>query len=957
MKSKLKYIFMVVGAMVCASTQADTLFTNTVVASSILDGNNWTNGTPTGGSNLGFIKDGLVAGWPADVSGYDIVITNATLRRSTGGNVGIVGDSDLIIQNGGIVHYNPAGVTKRTARQKGTSSITIESGGQLLAANKNFEMFNTAQWFVNGGAVATSGGLTFGAVTPGTPSVVFGAGSGTVTLGSAGLLGLATDKYVNFLTGSDGTLNISGKDATYYEGLWDAGNLRVDGANAGDFSENFTVVGSALTLGGMVLNKFENGSGDGTWTNAANWTTGTPSAALAALVNGNRTANLSGTAGTAKSLQVGTVSGESGAVINGALTVLEATLIGAEDSATGTVEAATFTLSSAADLTVGSGLNAKGVLVGGNSTTIDSGLLVLAAGSNAVGTINIGTGGSVTNSAGVQMATGQDSLATFEASSLTLTGGADLEVATGEDSTANFNLANQIVLASTNGLFVGTGTGSSHNLAAADFSVTGPIGNIEIGPGSGAEIASLVNANDSLGSLRFDAPFTVSGGTHEINGITVNDALTVSGGTPSIVSNSPVTIASTQGASASLNLTDFGSGDMYVGAISVARGGQTVGSLSYADGNLILGAGMEVCSGNSGGAEGTLLAKSLLGGQQISVCQNGGAATGTVTVLENVVAGTVRIGRGVNMKATFTVGGALEVTGPFLNVAGGGANSTASITADSLLRTNGTVSIEVAGGANTDGRITANSGSVRAGGLSVATASGAKGHFAITNGTLTLSGAMYLATSENSEATVLVAIHSSVAKIVNIGTGSNAVGTLTLTGGTLLASDLTLGSINAGVGTIELAGNLVVTGAMNIASGSYINASGDAMITWAGKTSTDFEALWDAGKLKSGGVTGPGGFSNYFSVTGDTLTHIDGIGDMVISGPVPFGGGEGMILSWPSLGDKTYRVESRDNLIVDAWVPYTNSVGVYSSLSGVGGFVTVTTLVEEVSQFYRPVQE
>ena len=83
----------------------------------------------------------------------------------------------------------------------------------------------------------------------------FGAGDGTVTLndGSSAVGALVvsalTGGYIDFLTGTEGALTVEGYDATAYEALWDAGDLRINGTNAGTFSQSgFQVDGETLTL-------------------------------------------------------------------------------------------------------------------------------------------------------------------------------------------------------------------------------------------------------------------------------------------------------------------------------------------------------------------------------------------------------------------------------------------------------------------------------------------------------------------------------------------------------------------------------------------------------------------------------------------------------------------------------------------------------------------------------------
>ncbi|MCK4565136.1 MAG: hypothetical protein KAU94_10740, partial [Verrucomicrobia bacterium] len=708
----------------------------------------------------------------------------------------------------------------------------------------------------------------------------------------------------------------------------------------------------------------------------------------------NLTANLSGGAGVALRIGVGTVAGENGTVTNGTLTVDEDTFIGIAANATGTVNVASYTGGASAasavkiavadgasgslvagsgsldtsvlsmatapgsvgvinlgtgdfslngDLVIGSGSDAHGSVTA-DSGTLDSASLALASGSNAVATLDI-TSGSIANSAGVSIASGQDSDGTLTASTLTLTGGAALEVATGLDSTAAVTIASPIVLASTNGIFVGTGLGSaSHNLVAADFAISDPMGDFAIGPNTGSSVGGLLNAHDSYGTLEFNAPFSITAKDHQISQLTVNDTVTFLGGTGALLDGARIDVASVEGANASLDLADWMDVGTTSGVINVAAGDHAVGSITGTD--LIAGGEINVGTGGDGSA-GTLTLDSLAGGNVLDVCDSGTAATGTVTVVGDVAAESVKVGRGLSAVATLNVGGSLSV-GQYFNAALG-SNAVSVISSDTLYKTNNlSGTVKVAGGNDSDGRITADAGSLTANDLQVSLGARSVGLFAVTNGTLTVN-TVNIATGDDSDGTVLVAIASSATNAVNIGTGSNAVGSLTLQGGTLAATDLTLGGAGTGAGTIALAGgDLVVAGAVNTVNSSFIDVVDDAStFTWTGKVEADFIVLWDAGILRNNGESGltSATFSDYFSVAGDVLSPntIKLIGEITITGPLA---GGGLVISWDTALGQDYNVETNGNLIIPSW-------GVYDSVVGDGGGMSVTSATDQAVLFYK----
>ena len=1053
---RLAVITMLVGLGAFVAQAQTTTFIG-VDHAEFKDAASWDNGVPNKTTPLdGFIVGGSVADLGESMSALAegaraVTVSNGTLNvLSTGqyfcrngGNpwltigAGAGNTGTMNIASNGVVDLRGIGADMYIGVGGATGTVTFENDS-TFALCKTVEVLNGSLVF---GAKATytkiqdelviDNDATLVLKTEGTNVVTIGGNTIALELGSTSTLDMQlggspsvgdTWKIMTGVTSFDGVVGGDG-DGTF-------GTVHDSTDNSRSFIVHY---GSGLAAAGEVVvelaqppvqTDFTNGSADGTWANASNWSNGVPDILTIASINNNLTADLSGGAGTTKYLLVGTQVSESGTVQNGTLTVARTTSIGTSSNAVGTVNVTSYTGGASNDVTtigsgqdssgslvaatgsitsdtlnvgtgidssgtlnlgsgsinvisttdigggsgalgtvsassatlsgvvldIGSGASASGSLVASSGTVYPT-MLAVASGSNSVGTLTV-TSGTITNASSISIAAGQDSTGALTASTLVLEDGVDFRVATGKDSTATIAISNPIVLASTNGMFIGTGVGSSHNLTAADFSITGPIGNIGVGEGTGTEIEALINANDSLGALTVNDAFTFSSGTHDIMALTVNNTITVGGGTVALLPSNTVSVATIQGANTSLDLADWGTSEIAVGAVNVGRGDQAVGSLTYTAGTLAVtaGAGMEVGTGGDG-SDATVLLKSLTGGRTLSICNGGTAPTGKVTVTEDAIVGTCRVGRGLDSVATLTVGGTLELRNQYMNAAGAQSNAVASITADSLIKTNNVGgAVQIAQGGNTDGRITADSGDVRMADLSVALGAGSTGLFALTNGTVTIQNSLNIALGDNSDGTVLAAFTAGSTNAVAIGTGTNAVGSLILTGGTLTAADLDLGDAGTGGnGTITLAGgNLVVTGAVSIGSSSFIDITdNDSSFAWIGKTSADFEGLWAAGSLSFNGESGLTGksFGEYFLVTGDFLAKTP-IGSIAIAN-----GMGGVDISWNSLDGATYNVETNVNLVIPGgW-------RLYDTVPGNGGVKTVTVPDVGAATFFRVIAQ
>ena len=170
-----------------------------------------------------------------------------------------------------------AGTVDMNGRRSGVESARYELRGGTLTADTAFRI-DDSTLSVTGGSLDVSNRIrltrgdsvlellagsveadliTFEGLagsTPGSKVVRFGIGAGAeLTLLDTNPFdfeanGDAGNDYVDFLTGTRGSL-VSSADASYFEGLFDTGFLRVDGESTGSFDELFTVatLGSGTT--------------------------------------------------------------------------------------------------------------------------------------------------------------------------------------------------------------------------------------------------------------------------------------------------------------------------------------------------------------------------------------------------------------------------------------------------------------------------------------------------------------------------------------------------------------------------------------------------------------------------------------------------------------------------------------------------------------------------------------
>jgi len=252
-------------AMGVGLVQADTLFTDAnPTNSNVFVSQNWNNGLATD-ANPGTINSNAVY-WRQDPVGGGSGSATAVANKITGLNVTIKGTSSNQITFRRAVNFLPEFQDStisleyatmdqfgtRVLRLSGTTLVTVGTGADLtLALNKNIEFQNdgagAAQLVVNGGTV-TALGIGLATDNASYAFLTFGAGDGLVDI--INVIDFTGDEnlYINFLAGSGGVLDVSNAADGWYEALWGAGNLRVDGANIGTFASNFNVSGTALTV-------------------------------------------------------------------------------------------------------------------------------------------------------------------------------------------------------------------------------------------------------------------------------------------------------------------------------------------------------------------------------------------------------------------------------------------------------------------------------------------------------------------------------------------------------------------------------------------------------------------------------------------------------------------------------------------------------------------------------------
>ncbi|MFC4991465.1 cadherin domain-containing protein [Rubritalea tangerina] len=228
----------------------DVLEVNEFIAGSLNDPANWTNGVLPSAEEAGLVgNDGTLN---SSLTDFDLLIESGTITRNENAIYQWLGDTDIVIA-GGVLDYtasSAAGNTHRVLRLKGSSSLTLQSGSLVLWNDRAFEMFDNGQIVMEGGSLV-GGNITDASGYAGGAAVTFGQGDGSVSLLGSGIQ--LDEGYIDFETGTGGSLTVAGADAVYYQSLWDSGVLKLDGTNEVAFAAYFEVNGETLTLRGTPL--------------------------------------------------------------------------------------------------------------------------------------------------------------------------------------------------------------------------------------------------------------------------------------------------------------------------------------------------------------------------------------------------------------------------------------------------------------------------------------------------------------------------------------------------------------------------------------------------------------------------------------------------------------------------------------------------------------------------------
>ncbi len=200
--------------------------TTTFTGGDVTVATDWDPGLPTG-TDVGLIS--IDTNLPSGVADYNWVQTGGDITTSFNRTLG------------GMTWYITGGSVASTANLQHVTGNPFEIyvvGGSLSAAQ--FRNRDSSLLYIESGTVTLSGSLNMnGGLT------TFGLGNGTL---SAASLSSDASSRINFVSGSGGSLAITGFGLSDYETLWTGGRLQFDGGNAGTFGDHFQVDGSTLSL-------------------------------------------------------------------------------------------------------------------------------------------------------------------------------------------------------------------------------------------------------------------------------------------------------------------------------------------------------------------------------------------------------------------------------------------------------------------------------------------------------------------------------------------------------------------------------------------------------------------------------------------------------------------------------------------------------------------------------------
>ncbi|VGO22931.1 beta strand repeat-containing protein [Pontiella sulfatireligans] len=548
---------------------------------------------------------------------------------------------DLTLSQTANMVVNSGSVTSDKLELFDTSTMVI-NGGTVRAKN-DIEIFGTSKLTMNGGTLQTDAGAPtelfdnssmelYNATFEGLNQIIVGANAGA----NASLV--ATNSTITFAAGKD--FNIGNVGGTGYAELTDitmlVDELKVgNGVGVGTLDFNSGVINVRQTLLG------NNAGATGTMTMGDGATLNhTQTLKIGQSLNsvGVFNAGSNSVINMADKIILGNNVGADGTLNmagGSALTAVNGLELGASGSGTGTVNmAAGSVMTIGTTVRIGDATDSVGTLV--NDGTLNVGTdFIVAAGIGSTATYTSTNGGTVNIGGDLIIAGRPGSVGTMNVSGLALSAGGNFEAASGENSVATLNNSGApIALNSTNGLFIGMGAGSTHNLTAADFVVAGPLGDFGVGANTGASIVNLISANDSIGSLTVNSALTITGGDHQLTGLTQNAALTFGGtSTHSLIGGGAITLANNDNANVVLTLADLNPvGDVNLTGFSIGTGSNAVGSFTMDSGMLNVAGAITV--GNADGA-GTLTLNGgdLLAGD-VYIQANGTIAlfAGTMTI-------------------------------------------------------------------------------------------------------------------------------------------------------------------------------------------------------------------------------------------------------------------------------------------------------------------------------------
>lgn len=254
-------------SLLCLTVVSGVLSAQTTfnaVGGQINNGANWTNGLPSL-ANPGTIAINVnLNSGPTDAiifhtAGTATSNSNRTFANTTwnlqGGTVNF-GANWNSGTGGFVLNISAGSFTALTLQLTNASTLNL-SGGTVSVSNTASNTGTVID--ISGGSLTTTGtfsvgsgtlNLTGGSVNVGgqftatAALITFGLGDASLTAASITTSGATV---IDFQSGTQGQLTITGFTAANYESLWNSNNLRIDGARPGEFGDWFAVNGSTLT--------------------------------------------------------------------------------------------------------------------------------------------------------------------------------------------------------------------------------------------------------------------------------------------------------------------------------------------------------------------------------------------------------------------------------------------------------------------------------------------------------------------------------------------------------------------------------------------------------------------------------------------------------------------------------------------------------------------------------------